>query len=174
MHIRINLVILTWSNTLPNDCFNSITYLVHGFQKLETNSFSSSSFSCTFMWENIWSLIWTFLWRCTNLRCFNYFLPLALTTSCFHKNLFQHYCQCFDYSLLSAKIKVNWNVSKMSTGCEFCFSSTWSCLFLPLFYCSSGTIANFFSTGLSRHQLKQMHVDQIYEFIQEFWKKNFW
>ena len=150
MHIRINLVILTWSNTLPNDCFNSITYLVHGFQKLEINSFSSSSFSCTFMWENIWSLIWTFLWGCTNLRCFNYFLPLALTTSCFHKNLFQHYCQCFDYSLLSSKIQVN---------CS---------------YCSSVTIANFFSTGLSRHQLKQMHVDQIYEFIQEFWKNNFW
>ena len=78
MHIGINLVILTWRNTLPNDCLNSVIDIFQGFHKLEINSFSSSSFSCTFMRENIWSMIWFFLWKSTNQRRFNCLLPSVL------------------------------------------------------------------------------------------------
>ena len=84
---RINLAILTSSNTLPNNCFNSIIYVVQRFHKLEINIFSSSSFSCTFMWGNIWPLIWTFLWKSTNLRCCNCLLAVSFAFTKIYFNI---------------------------------------------------------------------------------------
>ena len=139
----MNLVILTWTNTLPNDCFNSIIYVLQAFHKLEINSFSSSSFSCTFMWGSIWSLIWTFLWKSTNQRCFNcLFLGRQFS---FHKNLLQHYCQCSNYSLLSTKIQVNWDDDRLPV-----LLYQHLILYVPLFcLLLVGNHREFFSTGLS-------------------------
>ena len=164
MLIRINFVILTGSNTLLNDCFSSIIYVVQGFHKLEINSFSSSSFSCIFMWGNIWSLIWVFLWKSTNLRCFNCLLAVSFVFTKFISTLLSVFW------LLTTECK---NPSKLKCRLVVSFVLARPILFVPPFFLL--LISNHrkvFSTVLLRHQLT--NIEQIYEFIQEFWEKNFW
>ena len=166
MLIRINFVILTGSNTLLNDCFSSIIYVVQGFHKLEINSFSSSSFSCTFMWGNIWSLIWIFLWKSTNLRCFNCLLVVSFVFTKFISTLLSVFW------LLTSECK---NPSKLKCRLVVSFVLARPILFVsPSFLLLIGNYREVFSTILLRHQLKQTNIEQIYEFIQEFWEKNFW
>ena len=139
MHIRINLVILTWSNTVPSNCFKSIIYVVQGFHKLEINSFSSTSFSNTYLWENIWSLIWTFLWTSTSQGCLNCLLAVSFV---FTKIYFS-----ITGSVLTAHCWVQKSrYTEMLTGCQFCFSSTWSYLFLSFFLLLIGNYCEIFST----------------------------
>ena len=112
------------------------------------------------------SLIWTFFWKSKNPRCFNCLLAGSFVSTKIYFNITVSVFTTHYLVLQTSK----WTA--MSTGCLFCFSRTWSCLLLSFFYI--GNHRGFFSTGFLRHQLKPMHIEQIYEFIQGFWKKIFW
>ena len=152
-----------FQNKSVGSAFNwvlSVSYdHVQGFHKLEINSFSSSSFYCTFMWGNIWSLIWTFLRKSTNQRCFNCLLAVSFVFTKIYFNI----TVSVMFWLLTTECK---NPSKLKCWQVASFAlSTWFCLFLSFFYCSTVTIANFFPLDFP---LKPMHIEQIYEFLQEF------
>ena len=112
IHIRTNLVILTWSNTR---CFNSTIVLTASFTLLKDLTSRRSIVSPALLFpvpvcEDTFD-IWFELFS-ERVQIWG-----VLTTSwpsvLFSKQIFQYYRQRFDYSLLSVKIQVTWNVGRL-------------------------------------------------------------